>query len=369
MAARTSSHGSALRDIAIVVVFFAVNIGIPRYLKSVKSSTRKRKHKQTVPADVVPTANSVSTSGPLSTTNSVPTTDAVPTLSSVPTANSVPTVDSAPTEDPVPTANLVLTTNPVRPAHARGPHTFENFVRLPVEIREIIYEYAMRSDGVFDFPTHAVPCGKLRVHQGLNEGVPAVCFTSSVENSVAMGVFIRSSTFRLFLEPDAGLMSAWLSLINDDLGFRSIRRVEICYDVANHFSSFTRSFELLQRCPGLRDLAIVIPLEELNSITYNAARRPMSKRPLTATELLTKFQIGGILECSSLRNVKCSISSKYTFHFASRLPLYIELTKVLEWVMRAFENRYGRTIESAIDISNNDGKVLSRLWKVKRLDG
>jgi hypothetical protein len=364
MVTEASNQGRALRDIAIVVVFLAVNIGIPRYLKisrppvtkRVRHTRRHRRNQHAAPAAAVTTLGSVSIAGHGPTAVNVPEAERIETIDFLPTTAIAPAVDCAP---------IVGT---ARQNEATRPRKLESFVRLPVEIREMIYEYAMRNDGVFDLPIHVTPRDKSAHLLGLNRRVPAVCFTSKTEQTIATGVLIRHSTFRLSHEPHAGFLSYWLKHIDDGSGFRSVRRVEIGYDPVLHSRNFARDFELLRRCPGLRDLDFVIPLEELNFVTYNAARRPMSKRPLAATELIAKFQFSGVLKCSSLRNITCSISSKYGFEFASRLPLYLEITKVIESVIRSFKNRYGRAFEAAIDLSNDDGKVLDRLWEVRPLE-
>ncbi|KAF1915931.1 hypothetical protein BDU57DRAFT_573385 [Ampelomyces quisqualis] len=227
---------------------------------------------------------------------------------------------------------------------------FKRFTSLPVELRELIYEYAMCRGGHFTVPAHAAS-RTARTRRVFNNHLPAVCFTSRTERLVATSVFIRKSSFRFSCAVDAIVMTSWLERMNDGHYFNSVRCMEINYMPSDRMSGFAIDFDFLQRCPGLRELTISIPLEELNLITYNNARLAISKRPMTQIELLTKFQLARILECANLCKVTFTISSKYTFGFASSLSSFYHNLGVLMSLMKMWFMGRHRRVPQVISLA------------------
>jgi hypothetical protein len=164
-----------------------------------------------------------------------------------------------------------------------GPPRFKKFTSLPVEIREMIYEHAMRQCGHFSEPTYVDRSTRhaSRISPRRSNCLPSVCFTSKVENLVATSVFIRNATFHLFKWADATIVASWLKKSqNRGHAVRSTRRIELSYIPSSWPIGFSRHFELLRRCPGLQELTITIPLKGLDSVVYNDGHVPISRRPL-----------------------------------------------------------------------------------------
>jgi hypothetical protein len=240
----------------------------------------------------------------------------------------------------------------------------KKFTSLPIEIRKIIYEHAMCFGGHFSHPTNVSRLTRSHITRDHSKCLPAVCFTNKVERIVATSVFLRYVTFRLFQGTDAATMTSWLERLDSGYGFTSVRNVELCYVLSNWPSGFKNHFELLRRCPGVRELTVIIPLETLNFNVFDDHHLPISARPLTYIELQTKFQIAGILECAHLRNVTFKIESDYNFDFASRLPLYSELTKLIQLIKIGFANRHQKALNFAIMLSSEPGTVLGNLQEL-----
>jgi hypothetical protein len=241
------------------------------------------------------------------------------------------------------------------------PPRFKKFTSLPVEIREMIYEHAMRQGGHFAKPTYVDRSTGHASHISSRRSncLPNVCFTSKVENLVATSVFIRNATFHLSQWADAAIMASWLKKRQKNgRAVRSVRRIELSYIPSSWPIGFSPHFELLRRCPGLRELTITIPLRTLDFIQCNDAHVPISRRLLTCMELLKKFELGGILECAQLHCVTFKISSKYTSQFASRLPVYSELKKLVQSDKITFFNRHRRAPKFMIGLSNEQGTTL-----------
>jgi hypothetical protein len=238
---------------------------------------------------------------------------------------------------------------------------FTRFTSLPVELRELIYEYSMRRDDHFAIPAQAASRA-FRTRRMIGNHLPAVCFTNKTERLVATSVFIRNSSFSLECAVDAIAMTSWLERMNNGLFFGSVRRMEINYTPSDRMSGFAIDFDFLRRCTCLRELTISIPLEELNLVTYNNAGVPISSRPRTQNELLTKFQLARILECADLRVVTLTISSKYTvFPAASLSSLYNNLSVLMALVKRWFMGRHRRVLQVTFNLTDEEGKVLGHL--------
>jgi hypothetical protein len=235
------------------------------------------------------------------------------------------------------------------------------FRSLPVEIRERIYEHAMRQGGHFSHLTHVdgLKWDTSHITQRRSGCLPNVCFTSKVERLIATSVFIRNTTFHLSTWADATILALWLEKEQEHgHRFRSVRSMELSYIPSGWPIGFNEHFDLLQRCSGLRELIVRIPLNSSNFVVYNDAHVPISTRSLTYIELLAKFQVGGMLESAQLRCIKFKISSNYTSRdAASRLPLY-ELTKLARLIETAFFNRHRRALKCEYAFSSEQGTVL-----------
>jgi hypothetical protein len=225
----------------------------------------------------------------------------------------------------------------------------------------MIYEHAMRQGGHFSEPTYVDRSTRhaSRISSRRSNCFPSVCFTSKVENLVATSVFIQNATSHLSKWADAAIMASWLEKIQKCArAVRSVRRIELSYIPSSWPIGFSRHFELLRRCPGLQELTITIPLKGLDFVVYNDAHVPISRRPLTCMELLTKFELGGILECAQLHCVTFKISSKYTSQSASRLPVYSEMANLVQLAKTAFFNRHRSALKFMIGFSNEQGTTL-----------
>jgi hypothetical protein len=163
------------------------------------------------------------------------------------------------------------------------PPRFKKFTSLPAEIREMIYEHAIRQSGHFSEPTHVDRSTRhaSRISPRRSNCLPSVCFTSKVENLVATSVSIRNATFHLFKWADSAIVASWLKeRQNRGRAVRSARRIELSYIPSSWPIGFSKHFELLRQCPGLQELTITIPLKELDFVIYNDGHVPISRRPL-----------------------------------------------------------------------------------------
>ncbi|KAH7081206.1 hypothetical protein BKA63DRAFT_549948 [Paraphoma chrysanthemicola] len=235
--------------------------------------------------------------------------------------------------------------SPCRPSRLRQ---FRKFALLPVEIREIIYEHAMRQGGTFALPIVPASSAKPEKHSILTQCLPALCYTSRNERAIGISVFVRNAAFQLYREGDAEILACWLELMSNGYDFRSIRQMDIFHSPQTRLTGLRYDVDLVKRCPGLRKVTITLPLERL-CISRPSRSRPGVKyvRACTYSEILSRFQFAGILECSSLRKLTVLVSSNLSLEEMMRatpVQVYDNVLLLLSLMERGFEKRHGRRI-------------------------
>tara|TARA_R110002003_G_scaffold124_18_gene11340 strand:- start:2290 stop:3306 length:1017 start_codon:yes stop_codon:yes gene_type:complete len=260
---------------------------------------------------------------------------------------------------------------PQKPDRKKRLRKFDRFTALPVEIRELIYEHAMCQVGTFALPVVPAPSAKTERHRVLTECLPALCYTSRVERAIGISVFVRNAPFQLYREGDAAIMACWLEMMSDGYDFRSVRHVEIYYAPQTRLTGLTADVELLKRCPGLGEVTITIPLEDL-FITRQSRSRPsvQSMRARTYSEILAKFQFGGLLDCGSLRKITFVVSRNSAFGpwaYVSPRPGCDCLQRLLAIMVAGFEMRHGRQVEMVMAWLDERGRIFHRL-PIERFD-
>ncbi|KAH7091597.1 hypothetical protein FB567DRAFT_546310 [Paraphoma chrysanthemicola] len=244
---------------------------------------------------------------------------------------------------------------------------FHKFTLLPVEIREIIYEHAMRQGSTFTLPIVPTSSARPEKHSVLTQCVPALCYTSRNERAIGISVFVRNASFQLYREGDAGVLACWLELMSSGHDFRSIRKMEICHSPQTRLKGLRNDIDLLKRCPGLREITIMLPLEELYSVKQAVVDGRMGivvMRALTGSGVLAKFELGALLDCESLRkiNFRLSGNSRFVLWWYTRaLHRYNDLQLLLAWMAKGFEIRYGRPVEMSMAAMSEKGQVFHRV--------
>lgn len=225
------------------------------------------------------------------------------------------------------------------------PRQFRRFASLPVEIREIIYEHAMRSGGHFAAPSSAASRAA-RTSYVLHNQIPAACFTNSVERLVAASVFIRNFDFVLSRESDAARISAWLEQFGDRYGFCSVKNMQLNYVSSNQQQSLINRIHFVRHCPGLRDLTVSIPLNEISVFTHVSSMR---------------LRLDGLLQCGQLRKVRYIISGSHGFHYVATSVRAATLRSIAQAVAAGFGASHGRLLHVNIDVSDRNGRILGRI--------
>lgn len=113
--------------------------------------------------------------------------------------------------------------------------SFSHFVRLPVEIRENVYEHAMRATGPFETQERAGGFRNFKLLPGSSH-LSGICSLNKLERSIAIPVFLCNTT--LFLSPstDTFAISMWLKRVagTEEKGFATIKRINLSWKAITH---------------------------------------------------------------------------------------------------------------------------------------
>jgi hypothetical protein len=171
---------------------------------------------------------------------------------------------------PLPTSQSeAFTTTPTRQEPSDG---LDHFSRLPVELTEIIYAFAMRADGNFDHSL-VFRSGWFNV---LQQSFPAVTFINSLEGRLSRRVFIRNATFLLHRDHDHQHLLRIVKFAMSDEGVDQIRHLELSTTTCSldrrgrryrHVNALTEKLEFARNLSGLR----------IVSILYNMTTVPLTQ--------------------------------------------------------------------------------------------
>lgn len=197
---------------------------------------------------------------------------------------------------------------------------FPRFLELPVEIREMIYEHALRKGSHFDRPFQlTAPFAKPRRSQVSPQSVgdssrprrlelPALCLTSKLEYDIATRVLVRGKIVYLRADSDASAMENFLTSITSDpsIALTPIRRADVVYQSRFRNKGIYRDkwlvndFIFFGKCSQLREVTITIPVEHWYDTPSLATPQP---RRLEPEELGNKFGLALLRSCTMLQRL------------------------------------------------------------------
>ena len=249
------------------------------------------------------------------------------------------------------------------------PNPKSHLLRLPVEIREMIYEFAMRQGGHLKRPLCATTA-TTSAYRSFKKPFPAVCFLSRVESSVAISVFIRSSDFYLFREGDAAILFQWLRKLR---ALHLVRQLHISYIPQHRHQGFAKDLKSLRQCDNLKEVRISIPLDAL-SLSINIWGRDGASfkqtlkriRLLTLAELESRFQLNTVLKCKGLRKIRLIVwsDSHWCDTEEDRGTAFVEH---VENIKNGFYQKHGKELEIALQWASDEGMPCECLKCVRSL--
>jgi hypothetical protein len=196
---------------------------------------------------------------------------------------------------------------------------FTGFLKLPVEIKEKIYEHALRDGGHFKEPLQAKPHFPFKPHHLRTPYLPNVCCINKSKRSIATLVLVRNNVLRLSNTADITVILEWINEIGvpETKFFKAVKKVELCYWSSLGCGKFTKSLSFAAKCPVLTDLTLTIPavellenaalIMELRADRYTNLVMP-PPRVLTIEDVAFHFELFGITDCIALQRLTLHIS-------------------------------------------------------------
>jgi hypothetical protein len=239
---------------------------------------------------------------------------------------------------------------------AKKPTEFSDF---PVEIKEQIYEHAMRNEGRFDLPL------QIRFPDLVNSPycpfpvLPRVCFINKDERAIATLVLVRNSVLYLRHASDATVLLEWIDgmAISKKRFFLAISKMRVVFDPSLR-GGLMDSLSFASKCQALTDLTITIHVDELlcpdsdmiaavsyATATGDRAGLDIHEPPmLTLAQMVLKFGLTGISGCTELQRL--TLDMQDFLYLPETEEKAVE--EMAEWCRNAFKQVNGRAINVEI---------------------
>jgi hypothetical protein len=194
-----------------------------------------------------------------------------------------------------------------RSTNKSEPGALSSFWKLPLELRQRCYRYAMEPDATPEYPYEEQVLVEYRTFfapDGHPYCLPALCRVSKTLYKEAVPVFIANTIFRITAPSAAGVLAKFLETLPEDLGSRSVRILYI-YVPDSHGvmapdlpltknESMCPYIRLAQRCEGLRQVELLFWVDELVRWEDPALRsfHRGTLVPKTLDEMVQEYKLG-----------------------------------------------------------------------------
>jgi hypothetical protein len=226
------------------------------------------------------------------------------------------------------------------------------FTDLPVEIKEKIYEYAMRMDGQFSIPIYAAQAKGASFEDGVYPQIHATCRTNKLEHAIATLVMIRNSIVCLHRDKDVKSMTKWIKEATGDAeqGFSAVRKVKVKYVSRFRMIKTDADMKFLEACPNLHTVSLEFSHRKLSVV--EPSNSLYNQPSLTSTAMLEKFKLLQIAACGKLRHVSVKMDTVFILRpFPERCR---EMRKAIQVFRAAFAAKNGRELNVRLIRSNAD---------------
>tara|TARA_R110002003_G_scaffold124_16_gene11324 strand:+ start:784 stop:1440 length:657 start_codon:yes stop_codon:yes gene_type:complete len=212
------------------------------------------------------------------------------------------------------------------------------FQDLPVEIRGMIYEQALRDSECFglDITPHIDDC---RINfRHYSRKLSGFCYTNKTECDIALSIFLRNATFIVCCVHT--VMRNLLDSFPANIAYKAVRNIEyrhiMAHTVIDYYGAMLYRY-VLSRCTGLQKLTIGFSIREITELC--------SFKPLPGAEISDNKIIEAIFGCMNLREIKLEV----TFHRIFCLDDALKgLREVAVWIKQEFEKKGKQDVEVKI---------------------
>ncbi|KAF1915929.1 hypothetical protein BDU57DRAFT_515732 [Ampelomyces quisqualis] len=236
------------------------------------------------------------------------------------------------------------------------------FTKMPMEIKEMIYENAIYGDKYFNKNSL---------------GLLDACSTNKHEYSIVCQLIVRNAPLSLLVTRPADatdLLHALISVADNDegSGFAMVKSVAIAYGENYDVSALKQNMAIMKHCPNLRAITVKIPMSELlidippppfdwigDFLTADEYRDvkesydQVQQRPLTEQELRDKFALRSLADCRTLERI--------TIMLTEFDPRYVELRSEIFWMAMELKMLYAvlyrKQIVAEVYDQNSGGNI------------
>jgi hypothetical protein len=241
--------------------------------------------------------------------------------------------------------------SPANPTTGPEIHGSIRFTDLPVEIKEKIYEYAMRMDRQFNIPIYAAQAKGASFNDGVYPHIHATCRTNKLERTIATLVMIRNSTVCLHRDTDVKSMTKWIKEATGDAeqGFSAVRKVKVKYMSRFRMIKTDEDMKFLEACSNLHTVSLEFSIRKLSADVPSDSF--LSRPSLTSTKMLEKFKLLQIAACGKLRHMEVQIDAVFVRPFPDQCQ---EMRKAIQVFRAAFTAMNGRELNVRLIRSDAD---------------
>jgi hypothetical protein len=235
--------------------------------------------------------------------------------------------------------------------------SFKGFEPLPLEIRQMIYHYAMDKPRVRYGRYGKFKYSRTFAHYSWKSFlqhtfIPAMCSVSKTYFIEAAPVLIRQTTFEIYTLKCVNSLIEWLAGFPEDTGFKAVRTLYLArFDVGMTFiyQSFYRherhahaGLALAERCTGLKNLALTFCKGLHRENDHNDNQWEI--RRLTLQEIVELYELERVLELRSLRYLVLEYKFEGLRVLVSPLELVQAFCDLCDWFTKGFESRNRRVV-------------------------
>jgi hypothetical protein len=187
--------------------------------------------------------------------------------------------------------------------------------RLPLELREVVWEYRMRADGAFTDPYDFIPvdyCFTRKYDPACPKFLHPLCFVSMSTKKETFGVFIRNCRFLLKSIAANNFLRAFLASVEN--GTEMVQ--ELLFGRFDQFTNFTNGIlnptnsdlELAVACRGLRRIRLTFRKTGLGKYVREEIGDVENFLEHTVDQLIAKYRLSRLLDCASLQEIHWDVS-------------------------------------------------------------
>jgi hypothetical protein len=254
------------------------------------------------------------------------------------------------------------------------------FLELPVEVKEQIYEWALRKERKFQIPAvlQVAPPTSFRPERARFPSLPAMCVTNKLERSIVTLVLVRNTMLRLTHATDSEIILKWLDdiKVSEKRFTTSVKKMQLCYKPDMGWTDLAKThMSFAMKCPALAGLTISIPTGQLKimpkklhndkeTFQHGLGRLLQSllevPKPLTCDQMVKKFGLELITDCPTLICLTLHVPSTAEI-LTNGHSAISNIDEVADWCKETFMEAHGRALPVELLIGSSFRRGTKRI--------